>query len=217
MKTRRRLQAGFTLLEMTVLLVATSILASMMYAYFGRAMTHGYVPLASLQKSLDLSAAVENLTSDYSSRVGANTAPPWRSNAPYQSGDRVRAPDREFGHLFRCIEENGESGPNQPAWSNVPGTIVPDGTTRWEVLPGELDDFLEKIPRLAEGGEAGSVDGVVRDYEYGRYGVRHLGFIHFSVGEGERPVAPGDPRNTLKVTLVNGDGERITTLFTTSY
>jgi hypothetical protein len=216
MRRRREGQHGFTLLEMTVLLVATSILAAMMYTYFGRTVTHGYVPLASLQKSLDLSTAVENMTSDYANWAGSDAAPPWKANQRYEPGERVRAPNREFGHLFQCIEENGESGPSQPAWTNVPGAIVLDGTTRWEVLPGELDGFLEKISRLADGGGNGSADGVVRDYEYGRYGIHYLGFIQLSGGE-EEPPAPQDPRNSLKVSLVNGDGERITTLFTTSY
>lgn len=216
MRLRRGAQKGFSLLEMIVLLVTTSILAAMMYTYFGRAVTHGYVPLASLQRSLDLSTALENMTSDYANWVGAAAAPAWKANTVYQPGDRVRVPNGEFGHLFQCVEENGESGPNPPAWINVPGAIVPDGTTRWEVLPGELDGFLEKISRLADGGGSGSADGVVQDYEYGRYGIQYLGFIRFSGGE-EQPAAPEDPRNSLKVALVNGDGERISTLFTTSY
>jgi hypothetical protein len=211
--SRRR--AGFSLVEMTVLLVTSSILAAAMYAYFGRSITHGYVPAAALQETLDLATAVESLTSDYRSIVGRDSAPAWTPQTPYQVGDRVRVPGRDFGHLFQCAR-GGVSGASPPAWPNAPGTRFGDGTVLWEVLPGELDAVVRKIPLLADGSGSGAVDGVVRDYEYGRYGVVFLGFIDFADGE-ERPAGPAGPRNLLKVVLVNAPGERMTTLLTTSY
>ncbi|MFP4421316.1 MAG: Tfp pilus assembly protein FimT/FimU [Desulfococcaceae bacterium] len=207
---------GFSLLEMTVVLVVSSILAATMYAYFGRSVTHGYVPLASLQSALDLSTAMENLTSDYRRWIETDTAPPWRPETIYQPGDRVRAPGRKFGHLFACIEEDGISGASEPTWENVPGNIVVDGTTRWRVLPGQLDGLVQKISMLADDGGPGDLDGVVQDYEYGRYGIHFLEFIRLLDGV-ERAIESQDPRNLLKVVLVNDAGERFTLLLTTSY
>jgi prepilin-type N-terminal cleavage/methylation domain-containing protein len=207
---------GFSLLEMTVVLVISSILAATIYAYFGRSVTHGYVPLVSLQSSLDLSTAMENLTSDYRQWIETETAPPWQAETTYQPGDRVRAPNRKFGHLFECVEENGVSGASEPVWENIPGNVILDGTTRWRVLPGELDGLLQKITFFADGSGSGSVDGVVQDYEYGRYGVHFLGFIQFINGS-EQAIDSQDPRNLLKIILLNDVGERFTLLFTTSY
>lgn len=207
---------GFSLLEMTVVLVISSILAATMYAYFGRSVTHGYVPLVSLQSSLDLSTAMENLTSDYRQWIETETAPPWQAETTYQPGDRVRAPNRKFGHMFECIEEDGISGASEPAWENIPGKIIVDGATRWRVLPGELDGFVQKISLPADDGGPGSVDGVVQDYEYGRYGIHFLEFILLVDGM-ERNIGSDDPRNLLKVILVNDVGERFTLLLTTSY
>jgi prepilin-type N-terminal cleavage/methylation domain-containing protein len=206
---------GFSLLEMIVLLVVASILSAMMYAFFGESLTQGYVPVAAFRDSLDLATAMENLTSDYDGYFRAENALRWRAEEEYLVGDRVRAVGRDFGHFFRCILD-GQSGTDEPAWRNIPGTIIDDGGTRWEVLPGELDPVVSNVLRLADGGGFGLADGVVRDYEYGRYGVVDLEFIEMSTGE-ERPVGDADPRNLLKITLINGTGERLSVLFSTSY
>lgn len=215
MRDERLRSPGFTLMEMAVLLVVTSIFAAMLYAYFGRSITHGYVPFVSLQNSLDLSSSMDNLTSDYATIFGDTSARRWRPETAYAIGDRVRRRGPEFGHLFRCVQD-GISGVDEPVWNNVPGTEIPDGGTRWVVLEGELDELVRKIPLLADGSGSGTANGVVQNYEYGRYGVDFLDFIRLRSGE-ERPVTATQPRSLLKVTLVNETGERITALFTTSY
>lgn len=212
---RRYPEAGLSLLEMTVVLVTVSILAAAMYAYFGQSITHGYVPAAALQETFDLATAVENLTSDYQTVVGRESAPVWRAGTFYAVGDRVRVPGQDFGHLYECIQL-GTSGTVPPTWRNSVGDSIPDGTLVWRVLPGELDEIAQKIPQLADGSGTGAVNGVVQDYEYGHYGVASLEFIRFADGE-ERAVGPEDPRNLLKVVLVNPAGERMSLLLTTSY
>lgn len=68
--------------------------------------------------------------------------------------------------------------------------------------------FLDTTLRINIGPE-----GTLQNNAYGQYRVADNRFIKF-VGQTETNIAPGDPKENLKVTLRNDLGEVLTTLFT---
>lgn len=65
--------SGFTLLEIIIVLLISTILAAMMLPYFGRNLHQSSAPIFDLQKSLSIVRVMENITADYkaSNRSGA--------------------------------------------------------------------------------------------------------------------------------------------------
>jgi prepilin-type N-terminal cleavage/methylation domain-containing protein len=59
--------SGFTLIEIIITLVIASILAVMLYSYFGTAITHSGDPLIRLNSAMNIQSVMENITSNYKS------------------------------------------------------------------------------------------------------------------------------------------------------
>ena len=58
-------RAGFTLVEVILTVIIVAVLATMLYSYFGSAITGSSVPVKRLQTAMAAQAAMENVTSDY--------------------------------------------------------------------------------------------------------------------------------------------------------
>ncbi|MDA8088169.1 MAG: prepilin-type N-terminal cleavage/methylation domain-containing protein [Nitrospiraceae bacterium] len=63
---------GFTLIEIIVTIVIVAILASMLYSYFGPAITGSGVPVARLESAMAAQSAMENVTADYMANYQTN-------------------------------------------------------------------------------------------------------------------------------------------------
>lgn len=66
-------RGGFTLIEIIITLVIVSILVSMLYSYFGTAITRSAEPLSRMGNALALQRVMENITADYRSLYNAST------------------------------------------------------------------------------------------------------------------------------------------------
>jgi prepilin-type N-terminal cleavage/methylation domain-containing protein len=118
-------QAGFTLIEVIVGLVVAAIMASMVYTYFGSALTQSSVPIARLQKASNLQQVMENIVADYNRLNAINLRYKWIASTAYTL-DSVVTPKTipatpDGGHYYKCTVA-GASGTNEPTWP-VSGTV----------------------------------------------------------------------------------------------
>ncbi len=200
-------QKGFTLLEIIVTLLITSVLGAMIVQYFGTNLSQSPVPVTSLQTTSDLEQVMENIVADY--RVGAI----WQVSTAYTL-DTYVAPLIKNGYLYKCSVA-GTSAQAEPFWADnkwdrdVDGNqLIEDNTVTWTETP-VLTALKEKI----------GTEGAAQNNGYGSYTVVDNDFIKFTLVSGdyeEASLSGGDPEDTLKVTIQNDSGERLTTLFLSS-
>lgn len=151
MKThQKKHQAGFTLIEYIVVLVVASIIAAMVYAYFGSALTQSGVPIARLQQVSNLQRVMESIVADYERLNQINMRFKWRSSQPYTLGEVV-LPSTSANNVTSTIDPNasryyvcttaGTSGSALPSsWpvttnpGLTTGGTLPDGTAVWTEL-----------------------------------------------------------------------------------
>ena len=198
--------SGFTLLEAIVTLTVASLLGSMLFSYFAAA-NRAVLPAESFQKSLHLQRVMENITSDYYAVVGRESFSKWEPLKAYAAGDIVTSKARKFGHLFVCVSE-GVSGDSEPQWLNADIRTIEDEGVVWKEHKGELEPLISRVTR--------KTGRNFRAPSYGRYQIAELRFIKFE-NHIEAPVSTDDPENLLKLTIQDGQGETLTSLFTTSY
>jgi prepilin-type N-terminal cleavage/methylation domain-containing protein len=146
MKThRKKNQRGFTLLEFIVALVVASIVASMVYTYFGGALTQSSVPIARLQQVSKLQQVMENIVAEYERLNQVNMRFKWRSGQAYAIGDIV-SPSTSADNTTSQVAYNGRyyicttagtSSTTQPfnltldLTDTTLGRTVPDGSVVW--------------------------------------------------------------------------------------
>jgi prepilin-type N-terminal cleavage/methylation domain-containing protein len=70
----RESESGFTLIEVIVTIVVISILATMLYTYFGSAITQSAAPLIRLGSTIQLQNVMENITADYLNTYSKTTS-----------------------------------------------------------------------------------------------------------------------------------------------
>ena len=63
---------GFTFIEVIITLVIAALLATMLFSYFGTAITGGAAPVSSLETTLSAQSAMENITADYMANYQSN-------------------------------------------------------------------------------------------------------------------------------------------------
>jgi prepilin-type N-terminal cleavage/methylation domain-containing protein len=142
-------QAGFTLIEFIVGLVVAAIMATMVYTYFGNALTQSSVPIERLKKASKLHQVMENIVADYNRLNKINLRYKWRANTAYSVGDFVLPSDSidnniskisNNGRYYRCTVA-GTSGNALPTWpvtitTPLTGTLTESGTNRptWEEI-----------------------------------------------------------------------------------
>ncbi len=206
MKRSFSCQSGFTLLEAIITLIIASFLGSMLFSYFAVA-SRAVVPAESFQDSLHLLRVMENITSDYHATMGRETFSKWEPLKAYASDEIVTSKAIKFGHLFICVSE-GVSGDSEPQWLNTDINTIEDGGVVWKEYKGELDPFISRVTRNTGKHSTAS--------SYGEYQIAELRFIQFE-NNIETSVSRDDPENLLKLTIQDGQGKTLTSLFTTSY
>lgn len=196
---------GFTLLEVIIALVLSSIVSTMLYSNFHSALTGTTTPLINLQKTFRLHTAAENMTADYSQAVkGADEIASWQPAYIYKVGDIVK-PHLKFGHIFKCIK-SGKSDFIEPEWRSD-NSPINDGETAWQQAGSQLIEIKKKI----------------LEKEYGEYEVEESEFIIFVSDEDEiveKKVLPEDylsPHNLLKISIKNDIDQKLTFLFSSTY
>jgi prepilin-type N-terminal cleavage/methylation domain-containing protein len=143
----RNNQSGFSLLEFIVALVVAAIMASMIYTYFGNALTQSSVPIFRLQKASNLQKVMENIIADYERLNKLNLRFKWRANANYNIGDIVLPSDNivtkdskiaNNGRYYKCTAVGtGISGSSLPTWdtdtatNTALGNTLTDGGVTW--------------------------------------------------------------------------------------
>jgi prepilin-type N-terminal cleavage/methylation domain-containing protein len=150
MKTHeKKYQTGFTILEFIVALVVAAIVASMVYTYFGNALTQSSVPIARLQKASNLYQVMENIITDYNRMNQINLRYKWRHSHAYQVGEVVLPTDLFNDNINSKILNNGRyyictvsgtSGISTITWpvtenpGMTTGGSVTEGTVTWREL-----------------------------------------------------------------------------------
>lgn len=208
-QTAGNLCAGFTLLEIILTIIVSSILGTILYSYFS-VMLHGNDSPAKLRRMYDLQTVMEKITAHYDEIAGKNTAEKWAAGKPYAVGDKTVSRSEPYGHLYICTVA-GISDSTEPAWPTDSDASVTDGTVTWKEDGGELDVLLEKLSAPVP-----PSPDAVWDYGYGRYGIVSYGFIRFDGGT-EIPAPAGSAQNLLKVSIRNEDGYTLTALFSSTY
>ncbi|MDD2390892.1 MAG: prepilin-type N-terminal cleavage/methylation domain-containing protein [Desulfobacterales bacterium] len=208
--------AGFTLLEFIIVLLVAAIMASMLYTYFGSALTQSSLPVLRFQKSLNLDQVMENIIADYNELNTINLRSVWQKSTDYRTGS-VIIPTVSNGHYYKCTTA-GTSGSTEPEWlkATAPDETVTDGDdVIWKeigtILYGSdpawcLKGRLEADPDRYDPDNSGYT--VVPDP-----GTR---FIKFIDGV-ESGVDSGDELDLLKVTITisnNDTNETLTQIFT---
>jgi prepilin-type N-terminal cleavage/methylation domain-containing protein len=204
---------GFSLLEILLAMIVSSILGTILYSYMNTVLLHPPHAPSQLQRLYDLQTVMENISAHYDEIRGKSTYPKWNPGHAYAAGDTVVSRAASFGHRYVCIS-GGSSGSSEPLWPTVSGAEIADGTVTWKENGGELDELFDKVSASVSGSPPSPDD--VWNYEYGRYGILAKKFIRFDSGT-ETAVLPGQPENLLKISIKNEDGYRLTSLFSTSY
>lgn len=139
-------QAGFTLIEYIVALVVAAIVASMVYTFFGSALTQSSVPIERLQQVSNLQQVMENIVSDYRKLNQINLRYKWRSNHNYQIGavvlpsthanNNIDSKISNKGRYYVCTKAGtsgtGMSPESWPVTPGLTGTVTGDGTVEWK-------------------------------------------------------------------------------------
>jgi len=122
--------AGFTLLEFIIALVVAAIMASMLYTYFGSALTQSSLPVLRFQKALNLDQVMENIIADYN-----NLRSGWQESTAYRPNSVIiPTVSNSNGHYYKCTtEETGTSGSTEPEWPTAPDETVTDGGVKWTI------------------------------------------------------------------------------------
>ena len=209
---RCTVNAGFTLLEIILTIIVSSILGTILYSYFN-AMLYGNDSPAKLQRMYDLQTVMEKITAHYDEIAGKNTAEKWEAGRPYNLGEKAVSRSELYGHLYICTKA-GISGSDEPVWPTAPAANITDGTVTWQEDGGELDALVSKLSAPVSG--TPPTPDAVWDYRYGRYGIVSYGFIRFDGGI-ETPAPSGSAQNLLKISIRNEDGYSLTALFSTTY
>ncbi len=123
-------KSGFTLLEIILTIIVSSILGTMLYSYFNVIMTGNDSP-AKLQRIYDLQTVMEKITAHYDEISGKNTAEKWTAGKAYAPGDKTVSRSEPYGHLYVCTGA-GTSGITEPVWPTTPLATVTDGTVTWK-------------------------------------------------------------------------------------
>ena len=131
----RNHQAGFTLIEYIVALVIAAIMASMVYTYFGTALTQSGAPILRLRKASNLSNVMENIVADHIRLNALNLRYKWQASTAYRLNSVVTPktiPATPYGgHYYRCTVA-GTSGASEPLWPIIDGSEVLDGDVTWK-------------------------------------------------------------------------------------
>lgn len=216
-ETRNR---GFTLLEILITLLLTSIIGSLVFNYFGIFESKSQVSLSGLQDSLELHSVMEKIAADHAAILAQDMPNQWRPSHYYRRGDVVIPVNDRRGHQYRCFS-SGWSGTSEPFWETSEDVILADNSVLWQENGRQLDPLIERLMTLRTGALLNVSDGVVRDYKYyGRYGIVFDRYIKFEANgllEQEKVVVPGDPEKMLRITIVNERGDRLTGLFASQY
>jgi prepilin-type N-terminal cleavage/methylation domain-containing protein len=199
---------GFTLIEIIATLVIVAVLGTLVYTYFGKALTESVAPVTQLKQSGALHRVMQNIIADY------NVHPQWRGGNSYVVN--AYAIPRHFnGHYYRCTAGGTSHATDEPAWPLNSGGTVVDGTVTWT----ESGRLRVLLPLATLKTRIGAEDSEETANEYGKnsdgtytsYTVVRNRFVQF-VNNVEADDT-GGANNILKVSLKSATGETLTALF----
>jgi type II secretory pathway pseudopilin PulG len=198
--------AGFTLIEAIVILVATAVVAAIVYTYFGDQILKSHKPRENLVKSVDLNQVMANIRADY------KPYPVWKPNYNYSLNDKIMPSAYSLSgqqYWYKC-QQAGVSGSTEPdPWIKGP---VTDNTVQWayQMAPAllTLSALKNKI-----GAEDANNKKYVYDKSTRQYGYYVINNKWIDFDPSTRIEIDSSNQNILKVTIGNDNGERITALF----
>jgi prepilin-type N-terminal cleavage/methylation domain-containing protein len=124
-------QAGFTLIEFIVALVVAGIVASMVYTYFGSALTQSSVPIERLKQVSNLHKVMENIVADHNRLNAINLRYKWQPSSYYGLGSVVIPTTSNGRYYFSTLA--GTSGLTEPtSWPNTSGGTITEGGVTWK-------------------------------------------------------------------------------------
>jgi type II secretory pathway pseudopilin PulG len=181
-------KAGFTLIEIIIIVVVVAIFGSMVLAFLSKSLVDTREPIRRLRQSSYLHAIMANITADY------NKYPKWRSSTSYPAGNYV-VPTIRNGHFY--ASGGGTSGSIEPGgWPTASAATVNDGGVTWT----ESGSLLT----------LSNLQTNINNKNYGTYDIVHNAFVQFPVGS-DTETAGGS--SILKVAIRNDQGETLTALF----
>ena len=195
---------GFTLLEIIITLTVTAILSTMIFTYFGKAFTESVTPISRLKKSAYLQKIMQNITADFN----YNGYPKWSANTAY-SLNTVVIPISRNGRSYRCINA-GTSGATEPVWIIGTGNNTKDGSS---LIWTDNDSPLAVTALKTRVAISGNYKSLSSEPDYI---VAENKCIEFDTAYNELTAEDTScAKKTLKVTLMNENGETLTSLFIT--
>ena len=202
---------GFTLIEIIITLTITTVLATMIFTYFGKAFLESVTPITRLKDSATLQRVMENIRADY------NVYPKWRSGTAYTTASYV-IPTNFNGFYYKCTNVgSGYSGAVEPVWSQRINAATDAESTGmiWTAI-GKLRETANPygMPLLTLKGNIGAEGNDLKNNAYGKYYVDSNRFTHFDnfIDQESDDIGP-KANKILKVTLRNVSGETQTALF----
>jgi prepilin-type N-terminal cleavage/methylation domain-containing protein len=193
---------GFTLIEIIITLTLVSVLSTMIFTYFGKALTESVTPIVWLRTSATLQRVVENITADY------NVYPKWRSGTVYSATTSYVIPTNFNGFYYQCTAVSGDnkSAMIEPANWPTSGTTITDNNVTWTCA-----GRLRTIRPLATLQTSIGAEGTDQDNAYGKYHVVRNRFTQF-VNNIDQDSDTSGANRILKVTLKNDSGQTLTAL-----
>ncbi|MCE5210227.1 MAG: type II secretion system GspH family protein [Deltaproteobacteria bacterium] len=207
--------SGFSLIEVIVAFVLVSIVAVMLFTFFGTSITQSSIPIFRLNATGKLNAIMERITAEY------ETIPRWSPNKSYALGDVViptSTPTKRNGYKY-IVKTAGTSASaikDEPSWPDSGDVADGTGTLVWTQNGA--------APTLSE--LQTSINAHTADTHFGGgYRVIDNRFITFDLTHAKTAldpapeVASGTATDYLKVTIGLPTGsatdETLTTLFVT--
>jgi prepilin-type N-terminal cleavage/methylation domain-containing protein len=206
---------GFTLIEIIATLVIVAVLGTLVYTYFGKALTESVAPVTQLKQSGALHRVMQNIIADY------NVYPKWRRGEAYALNSIV-VPSNPNRRYYTCTT-GGTSSSTEPDWLNSGPTYTEATGVKWtdsgslKTHPRYLTANITPLAYIkskigAENSEETANEyGKNSDGTYTSYTVVRNRFVQF-VNNVEADDA-GGANNILKVSLKSATGETLTALF----
>lgn len=198
-------QTGFTLLELIVTLVISSIMMAGVLSFTNMMSLGGNEPISAVQSSFNVNTVMVGMECFFDKLE-------WKELTSYGVGTII-CPQEASGKIYRCTQA-GKSGPAEPGWPG--GGTLSDGTVVW-AYHGAITEPLgtnEKPSILHMFEILGNASSTTfKDDQFGKYYLIERKFIKFDGALKEQNAVGGDTRSILKITIKDINGQQHLTTF----